>query len=222
MSKFEKVYAEWLAGHKSEASGERLRRLTKKHGYGEKLLLEQAWWPVIGNLDHLYPEYEFINSEGGYYYIDLAYVRLPRPAALESDSFGSHARDIDRDKFSRDLDRQNDIVLADWNILRFSIDKLKENPIGCQNTLRRMLVIWYGAEHSNMEGLNVYQREIVRFAIRSGSAFSVEQACGLVGRKEKFVRKQLHELLEMDILESASIGSRVCRYKIKPNGLIDR
>lgn len=214
MSQFEKQYVAWLEKHIAAASGERLRRLVKKHGFGEKLLLEQALWPVLGNFDHLHPEYEFIASDGERYFIDIAYIRHPKPTAIESDGYNSHARDIDRDQFARGLDRQNEIVLADWNILRFSIDKLKDNSVDCQRTIRRMLVNWYGEEEPFMRGLNIYQRELVRTAFRSFASISIEEACALLNKKERFTRETLQSLVKLNLFEAASGNARVHKYRI--------
>ena len=192
----------------------RSRRLVKRHGYGEKLLLEQACWPALGTLDLLHPEYEFIGSDGERYFIDIAYIRGPRPTGLEADSYSFHARDLDRDQFSRGLDRQNEIVLADWNILRFSIDKLKDNPLACQNTIRRMLVCWYGEDESYRSKLNIYQRELVREAIRSAVPISVEDACQLLGTKNRFTRSMLRSLVAMNIFEAAAGSERIHRYQL--------
>lgn len=214
LSNFEKAYSIWMEKHKAAASGERLRRLVKRYGYGEKLMLEQACWPVWGTLDFLHPEYEFIGSDGEQYFIDTAYIRGPGPTALEADSYRFHARELDRDQFSRGLDRQNEIVLADWNILRFSIDKLKENPLACQNTIRRMLVCWYGDEESYMRGLNIYQRELVRAVIRSAEPISIEEACQLLGKKDRSTRSALRSLVDMNLFESASGNERIHRYQL--------
>jgi hypothetical protein len=228
MSKFEQAYTEWFNRHVSEARGERRRRLLKKFGFGEKLLLLQAWWPAVGNFDYLIPEFEFVDIFGNHYFIDLAYVRKPDPTALESDSFGSHARDVDRDQFSHNLDRQNEIVLSNWNILRLATDKLKDNPVACQNVIRRMLVIWYGEESPIMDKLNIYQRELVRRVTRSAEPLSIQEACTILGKKEKFTRTQLHSLLELDLLESAILGERerVHYFKLKnsdhPTGAANR
>ncbi|WP_027087167.1 hypothetical protein [Cohnella panacarvi] len=222
MSRFEQAYSAWLNRHIAEARGERLRRLLKKHGYGEKLLVQQAWWPAVGHFDDLYPEYEFIDSRGNYYYFDFGFVRLPRPTVIESDSFSYHARDVDRDKFARSLDRQNEIVLADWNILRFSIDKLKEDPVSCQNIIGKMMVNWYGGESSIMRELNVYQREIVRLATRSNAPITFEEACHLLGKGPKQTRAQLYSLMEQGILESVSGKERIHRYRLKFDPLLQR
>ncbi len=50
MSQFESSYQAWLEYHLSRRSGERLRRLKEAHGYGERILVENLWWPAIGNL----------------------------------------------------------------------------------------------------------------------------------------------------------------------------
>lgn len=217
---FEKAYEAWLEHHKTNASGERLRRLAKKHGYGEKLLLQQAWWPVVGNFDRLYPEYEFVDGEGKYYYFDFAYVADPRPTALESDGFGAHARDLDRDLFTWGLDRQNEMVLAEWNVLRFSHDKLKADPLACQHKIRRLFSVYYVADDLQLS-MNLYQRELIRHLRRTGVSFTMAEACSILDKGETFTRSQLRPLVDLGIIESA-IGSareRIHYYRLKPTHL---
>jgi hypothetical protein len=212
---FETEYRGWLNKHIAQSSGERLRRLKERHGFGERLMLEQAWWPVLGNLDHLFPEYEFVDPDGNYYYMDFAYVRLPRPTCLESDSFSSHARDIDRWTFSRGLERQNEIMLADWNILRFSIDKLKDDPKFCQQTVRRLMTQCYGHVSPIVAELSLYKREIIRLATRSDGPITPETVGICLGKKETFVLKQLHELVQEGWLVIASGNKRIRSYRIR-------
>jgi hypothetical protein len=215
LKNFETEYRNWLNKHIAQSSGERLRRLKKRHGFGEKYLLEQAWWPIVGNLDNLYPEYEFIDSDGNYYYMDFGYIRSPKPTCLESDSFSSHARDADRETFSHGLNRQNEIVLADWNILRFSIDKLKEDPKPCQNQIRKMLEQWYGEDSANMLGLCLYKREIIRLATRSEIPITPAIASTCLGKSERFTREKLHQLVQAGILEEATGNKRIRSYRLK-------
>ncbi|MBW5445648.1 hypothetical protein GE107_06165 [Cohnella sp. CFH 77786] len=112
MKDFETEYRKWLDMHLSKRKGERLRMLKEQHGYGEKLLLEQLWRPVVGNFDFLHPEYEVLDEDGNYYYIDIAYVRHTKPTAIESDGFNPHARDADRSTFKKSRRRQNALLLA--------------------------------------------------------------------------------------------------------------
>lgn len=214
MSKFESAYEAWMENHRATAKGERLRRLIKGHGYGEKLLLQQGWWPVFGNFDHLVPEFEFVDDEGNFYYMDLGFVREPMPTCLESDSFGIHARDADRDSFARGLERQNAIVLADWHILRFSIDKLKEDPGYCQRILRKMMVNWYGEEDRRLVGLTVYEREIVRLTARSIRPITVADVCAWLEKSDRYSRNILYQLVGKGMLVPASGSARVRSYRL--------
>lgn len=218
--RFEAEYNEWLAKHISESRGERLRRLKYRHGFGEKLLLQQAWWPVVESLEFLYPEYELITPDGQYYYPDFVYIRPPQPTCLEADSFSSHARDADRDTFARGLDRQNEIEFANCHILRFSIDKLKEDPLSCQQHIRRMLEQWYEEEQPDLLALPLYQREIVRLAIRTISPITVAMVCECLGKNRKFVYKQIDELVKTNWLEPASGAQRVRSYKLVSRGFV--
>jgi hypothetical protein len=215
MAGFEAEYVKWLSMHKANASGERLRRLVKGHGFGEKLLLQQCLWPVLGSLDDLHPEYEFIDSEGNYYYMDYAYLRRPKPTCLEADGFSTHARDADRDTFSRGLDRQNEIVLSDWNILRFSIDKLKEDPKSCQRKVEKMLIEWYGETPGQLVTLSLYQREIVRLCTASATAITPAMVSACLGKSDRFVRDQLHLLMKMGVLEPSTGEQRIRSYRLR-------
>jgi len=214
MSTFETAYRSWLNKHIAQSTGERLRRLKERHGFGEKLFLEIAWWPVMQSLDDLFPEYEFIDSDGNYYYLDIAYIRPPTPTCFEADSFSSHARDADRGTFSRGLHRQNEIVLTDWNILRFSIDKLKEDPLACQKHIRTMLDVWYGEDSFRVQQLTIYQREIVRLATRSSVPITIAMVCNCLGKSKTFVRVQISELVEKRFIEPASGDKRIRSYKL--------
>ncbi|WP_199621560.1 hypothetical protein [Paenibacillus alkalitolerans] len=88
MSDFNAAYEKWLADHKSKSEGERLRRLEEGHGEPEKLFLENVWWPVVGSLDDLHPEYEVVDFKGGKRYLDFAYIRRYYKIALEILGFG--------------------------------------------------------------------------------------------------------------------------------------
>jgi len=215
MKDFETEYRKWLNGHLAKRRGERLRMLKEQHGYGEKLLLEQAWWPVVGNFDNLHPEYEVVDEDGNRYYLDYAYVRFPRPTGLESDGFNPHARDADRHTFKKGRRRQNAILLDGWHILRFSTDDLKDDPEYCRTILRRMLERWYGEDQASMTPLTPYQREVVRLATRASKPITPNDVVGVLGMSGKFSRRLLHQLVDLDVLEPASGHKRVTKYRLK-------
>src|SRR4051812_4140275 len=116
---FDQAYAEWMNKHLTTRSGERLRRLREGHQYGEKLFLTNAWYPAVGNLDDLHPEYEVYDYRDGSRFIDHAFIRFPHRICWESDSFGTHLRKIGRKEYDDGLDRQNHLMLDGWKIFRF-------------------------------------------------------------------------------------------------------
>lgn len=65
---FENAHQLLMDQHLSVRTGERRGRLARGHQYAEKLFLQNVWWPLFGNLDHLHPEYEdrdtFLNGLG--------------------------------------------------------------------------------------------------------------------------------------------------------------
>ncbi len=57
MSRFEQQYSEWLASNlENEGNHRRKELLGKGLGHGTVEFLRTVWFPVIGNLDHLFPE----------------------------------------------------------------------------------------------------------------------------------------------------------------------
>lgn len=215
MGNFETVYRNWMEMHLSKRKGERLRMLKERHGHGEKLFVETVWYPVVGNLDFLHPEYEVVDEDGNYYYIDHAYVRYPYPTAIEKDGFGTHARDADRYNFKRGLRRQNSIVLDDWNILRFSFDDVRDDPEYCRRTLRRMLERWYGDQEDEVERLPLYQREILRVVSKSATPVQPHEIAKALDVGIKMAYRLLHGLVEAGWLETASGTERVHTYRLK-------
>lgn len=219
MSGFETEYRAWLEYHMSKRKGERLRRLKEQHGYGEKLLLEHVWWPEVGNFDFLHPEYEVVDEDGNYYYLDFAYIRDPVPTDLEADGFNPHAREADRTGLKKGRRRQNAIALIGWNILRFSTDDLREDPAHCRQTLRRMFQRWYGQERKEWSRLPLYQKEIMRLAARTATPLTPNDAKEATGLSDKHVRKILHDMVKDGLLQPASGEKRWTSYKIISKGI---
>ncbi|MBO9597044.1 MAG: hypothetical protein J7559_04370 [Cohnella sp.] len=65
-----------------------------------------------------------------------------------------------------------------------------------------------------MRNLNIYQRELVRAAIRSAAPISIDGACELLGKKDRFTRTILQSLVNMNLFEAASGTERIHRYQL--------
>jgi len=217
MKDFETEYQRWMNWHLSRRKGERLRMLKEQDSTGRKLFLKEAWWIVVGKFDFLHPEYEVVCMNRIHYFMDLAYVRFPKPTDLEFDGFSTHARDADRKSFSNSRQRQNAIVLKDWHILRFSIDDLRESPKYCRTVLEEMLQQWYCEEKKIWSKLPLNKREIMRLATRATQPMSVSETAAVLDYSTKQTRMLLHQLVEEGWLKPTSGNTRVTSYQIAQN-----
>ncbi|MBW5445913.1 winged helix-turn-helix transcriptional regulator [Cohnella sp. CFH 77786] len=139
---FQEAYRRWLKKHIRESTGERKRKLLQGLGYSEYAFVSETWWPLFGNFDHLYPEYAVFDSKDGTRFLDFAYMRPGLIICFEIDAFGTHHAKISRWKFDDNLDRQNDLVIDDWKVLRFSTDQVTTNPRHCQRTIQLAFGKW--------------------------------------------------------------------------------
>lgn len=67
-------------------------------------------------------------------YLDIAFIGVK--LVLEIDGYEVHSQ---RDVFEEDRDRQNELVLRDWTVLRFTYRQLAERPGYVIDTVRRGL-----------------------------------------------------------------------------------
>jgi hypothetical protein len=58
MVRFEEAHAKFIQSHLDRRTGERRDRLERGHSHGERLFLENEWWPLYGNFNQLHPECE--------------------------------------------------------------------------------------------------------------------------------------------------------------------
>jgi len=209
---FETQYAAWMKKQIAASAGERRRRL-QEHGYLEKLLLLNVWWPAVGSFEHLHAEYEVADFRDGVRFLDYAYVRMPHRICLEADGFGPHARHADRHKFSDDLTRQNHLVIDDWRVLRFSADDIEHRPRKCQQIVLQLLGRLFGGSDPYAE-LPVKKREILRHAAYSPTPIRPAEIRELLGVSDKHARILLRELAADGYLEPASGVRRFHSYRL--------
>ena len=96
----------------------------------EKLFLKDFLFPLLGNKGMIYviPQYPFIDSEGRLRRIDFALIKDNIKIALEVNGETYHAEGIiPNDMFDDNLQRQNEILNAGWNLQRFSFNQLQDD-----------------------------------------------------------------------------------------------
>lgn len=210
---FEKEYHAFLNAHLQARTGEQLRRLQEGHNQAEMLFLRQVWWPIFFHFKHLHPEYEVDDFKDGKRYLDFAYIRPGIRICIEIDGYGPHLKNISRWQFSDNLERQNQLVIDGWTVIRFSYDQVKEKPRRCQQIVQQVIGQWLGEELDQLS-LSIVEKEVLRLVIRKGEPISPKEVEKYLKLSDKTVKKILSRLVEKKMLIPASGIKRVRSYRL--------
>lgn len=210
---FEEEYQTFMNAHLQARTGERLRRLQEGHQHAEMLFLKKVWWPLFHHFRYLHPEYEVDDFKDGKRYLDFAYIRPAIRICLEIDGYGPHLRNISRWQFSDSLERQNQLVIDGWTVIRFSFDQIKENPRRCQQIVQQVIGRWLGDELDQMT-LSVVEKEVLRVAIQKGEAISPIEIARYLKISAKTVKRVISQLVDKKMLIPASGIVRVRSYRL--------
>lgn len=156
---FDTAYEAFMSKHRRLRKGRRLKRLIEGHGYLEKLILRNIWWPAIGHFDDLHPEYEVSDFRDGTRFLDFAWLPGPIKLDVEGDGRESHGTKASKEDFSDDRNRQNHLVIDDWKVLRFSHDSVKEQPRMCQQILQQFMGRYFGSLSKTTLDLSLEERD---------------------------------------------------------------
>lgn len=215
MSSYKETYETWMGFHSKQSRGERKRRLEKGCGPAEMLFLENVWWPAVGNLEYLAPEFEMDDFQDGKRFFDFAYLRPPYRIGIEIDGYGPHWRDASRWQFADHIMRQNHLVVDGWKVIRFSYDDVKEKPRRCQQVVQQFLGKWFGNPTiSEGKRLSPYEKEIIRLGLRKQQPLTLANVTLHLSIGEKFARKLLRGLAESGIVQPVSGIKRVHAYRL--------
>ncbi|MEH7072828.1 DNA-binding response regulator [Neobacillus drentensis] len=210
---FEEEYQVFFNAHLQARSGERLRRLQEGHNQAEKLFLKQVWWPSFYHFWYLHPEYEVDDFKDGKRYLDFAYIRPAIRICFEVDGYGPHLKNISRWQFSDSLERQNQLVIDGWTVIRFSYDQINENPRRCQQIVQQVIGRWLGDE-LDQTSLSFVEKEVLRLAIRKGEAITPIEVEKYLNSTDKTVKKVLSQLVDKKMLIPTSGTMRVRSYRL--------
>jgi len=210
---FEEEYQAFMKAHLQVRTGERLRRLQEGHSHAERMFLRQVWWPLFYQFSYLHPEYEVNDFKDGKRYLDFAYIRPAIRICFEIDGYGPHLKNISRWQFSDSLDRQNQLVIDGWTVIRFSYDQIKEQPRRCQQIVQQVIGRWLGDE-LDQSSLSIVEKEVLRLAIRKGEAISPIEVEKYLKLSDKTVKKILSQLVVKKKLIPASGTIRIRSYRL--------
>ncbi|OBZ08775.1 hypothetical protein A7975_26980 [Bacillus sp. FJAT-26390] len=220
----ELAYREWILKHTElrDPTSERRRRLVERDDHGEQLFAIGIWLPVLQSFEHLHPEYEVNDYRDGSRFLDFTYMRPPYRISIEINGYGPHQKNASRRKFSDDRFRQNQLVLDDWIIVRFSYDDLRERPRQCQQFIQQLLGKLYGLGRDQLldQPLPAFARELLRSAQRRGNRapFSPKDVEKQLGVSHSTALKYLKQLLKQELVEPASGEKRIRTYCLTAKG----
>jgi hypothetical protein len=214
MPRFEQQYEEWLLNHiKNESNPRRRELLDKGLGHGTIEFLRAVWFPAVGNLDHLYPEWEVRDFNNGYRYLDLAYIPGGAQGGIEIQGFGAHARDLDVRRF-KDLCRRHCLLALDgWTFLPIAYPSIVEEPKQCQQLVLAFIGKFIATDVPST--LTWLEAETLRYARRLLRPFTPVELMAHLKVTDRHSRRILHELVEKQLLDIVSGQKRIRTYQIR-------
>ncbi|WP_027084947.1 MarR family transcriptional regulator [Cohnella panacarvi] len=201
---FEVEYQKFLQEQIRNASGMRLEMI-KKHGVGEKKLLELLW-SVFRSFDGFVLEYEIVTSTGVRNFIDVYY--LPLRIAFEAEGFVVHAEKITRDRFDSERNKIRSIGTAGLTYYPFSWDEMDKKPEACRRAIYELLGHRSSGTSKQYKELSPNEREVIRFCLRVDSRIDVADVRDMLGCSSGLARKVLKELVDKQLLRPAKPEAR--------------
>ncbi|NOU95841.1 hypothetical protein GC093_21830 [Paenibacillus sp. LMG 31456] len=155
----------FIRHHLKSRSGERRNRLERGHLHGESLFLKNVWWPLRGSFDDLHPEYEVLDWRGRSYFADLAWLPGFVKLLFEIKGFAAHVRDMDRQKYSNELNRETFLHAMGYSVISFAYDDIEQRPDLCI-ALLRMVLSRYQTSQVPISRALIAEKEIIRLSVQ--------------------------------------------------------
>ncbi|MCL6601800.1 MAG: endonuclease domain-containing protein [Paenibacillus sp.] len=209
---FEQEHQLLMERHLSVRSGERRGRLLRGHQYAEKLLLQNVWWPLFGNLDHLHPEYEVYDWNRKSQFLDFAFLPAYGRFGLECDGFQSHIKDMDRERFSYSLNRESFLTGMGWRIIHFSFDDVQKRPEICRMLLQ-MVIGPSQIRKVSPNPASPLEREVIRLAWNMGKPIRTKDIVNQYEVNFRTARKWLQDMVEKGMLRPIIKNKYACYYE---------
>lgn len=210
---FERKYDEWMNGLLAEPLHPRRRELLEKGlGHGTIEFLRCIWFPVIGNFNHLHPEWEVRDFNNGYRYLDLAYMPGGVKGGIEIQGFGPHARDLDVKRFKDLCMRHSLLALDGWIFLPIAYLSIKEEPKQCQQLILSFVGKFLSTDvHGDLDWA---EAETLRFARRLLRPITPTELAVHLQLSDRHTRRTLHGLVEKQILVVVGGRQRFRSYQL--------
>lgn len=191
---FQIEHDRWIQRHMDKRRGERLDALKRGHGFGNRLFVEKVWWPLVGHLDDLHPEYEVRDWRGRSYFVDFAWVVGNHTICIEIMDYGSHG--TDRSKYRLDLNRMLYLQSQSHVVIAIALDELKDNPAFILGMMRNILSPFLHMPKDHPPRYSRMEREILRYAVRNYRIIRPSKAASELELHKQTVIKYCRSLAE--------------------------
>ena len=162
---FEEAHFAFIQHHLTRRTGERRGRLERGHRHAEKLFLQNVWWPLKGGFDGLHPEFEVLDWRNRAYFADFSLLHGHVKIIIEIKGYASHVQDMDRQKYSNELNRETFLTAMGYTVVSFAYDDVEQRPELCI-ALLRMLLARYMPSKSPVARAILAEKETLRLAIQ--------------------------------------------------------
>ncbi|MFB5760862.1 transcriptional regulator [Paenibacillus medicaginis] len=213
MWRFEEYYEVWLNNQlEIESNPRRRERLSQGLGHGTVEFLRKVWFPAVGSLDHLFPEWEVRDFSNGYRYLDLAYTPGDAKGGIEIQGYGPHARDLDVRRF-KDLCRRRCLLALDgWTFLPIAYPSIVEETKQCQQLVLAFIGRFVATDVPST--LTWLEAETLRYARRQLRPFTPGELTAHLKVTNRHARRILQGLVEKKLLDKASGSQRIRTYQL--------
>lgn len=213
---FKEAYETWLKDEIRLASseGRNQQRLVAGLGPAEQKFATVVWWPAFRNFRGLHPEYAVRDFKDGYRYIDFAYIERHFRVAIEIDGFETHGRDLTPEQFCDHCERQNDLVIDKWHVIRFPAEIVKSSPRHCQQKVQQLLGSLSGDVAGEIMNMGVVDREILYLVFGRGRPVTVAEVASHVKLSHRVSIVHLKKLVALGWIEPARGGTRIHEYRV--------
>lgn len=218
---FEKAHAAFIEYHLRKRTGERKGRLERGHQEAEALFCRNVWWELQGNFDHLHPEYEILDWRGRSYFCDFVWMTAAFKLVIEIKGFGPHVRDMDRQKYCNELNRETFLTAMGFRVISMAYDDVAYRPELCI-TLLRMVLSRYQPELSAFSRNHVLEREIILLACALARPLRPIDVKNHLGINYRTAVRLLRSLCTKSAFApvSGAEGKHVVKYELQPSAML--
>lgn len=139
---------------------------------------------------------------------------------IEIKGFGPHVRDMDRQKYCHELNRETFLAAMGHQVISFAYDDVSQRPELCR-TLLRMVLSRYLPEASPACSSRLEEKETVRLACSLARPLRPIDLAVHFGMNHRTAVRLLQSLCEKGWFTPASgaAGKHVVRYELQQAGL---